>query len=181
MPLSSTFMLTLVGLPDFGIDQHHIRDVNGCLELNPTTLWVLLALPQVLVDHVDALNDDPSSTSIYSQHLAALAFVCTADDLYQVIAFQPGHRTRLSHASNHFGCEADDLHVVLLTELPCHSTEDPRTLGVPAFIDHDHGISVKSHIGAIFRRILFLVRTMTLRITAPGLISLVEEPSSPNR
>ena len=107
---------------------------------------MLLALAQVLVDHVDALDGDPPPAKIYTQHLATFAFLRTADNLYQVITFEPGHRRRLSLASDHFGCEADDFHVVLLTELPCHGTEDPRTRRVAIGIDNHQGVPVEAHV-----------------------------------
>src|SRR5262249_1122003 len=91
-PLGITLLAAIFGVADadaralirLWVDQHDVGDADWHLSRQAAALWALLALFHVLVDAVDALDDDLADLVVDTEHLAARALIVAANHLDHV-------------------------------------------------------------------------------------------------
>src|SRR5690606_17608924 len=127
-----------------GIDDHHVRDVDGgLLGDDPAGLGTTLGLGDsgVLLDPVDTLNQHTLACRIGLDHLALGALVLACDD---------EDRVALLHLhSEHLRRERDDLHELPIAQLAANRPEDACASRFVVVLDEHRGVLVEPNVGAV--------------------------------
>src|ERR1700761_8419811 len=127
-----------------GVDHHHVGDVNrGFLRDDPARPRAALVGGDrgVLLDPVDALDEDLIAGRVGLNHLALGALVLARDDQDGV--------TLVDLHLQHLRGERDDLHEALLPQFAADRPEDASSARVVVGLDDDGGVLVELDVAAI--------------------------------
>ena len=134
-------MPTRVGRLVDGSISEHVGDVDRHLLGEPAALRVAPVRLHVLVDPVDAFDDDLALVGQDAQDARRRAGVVAGDHLHHVVFANQHH--------DHLGRQADDLPEFPLAQLAGDGAEDARAARVLFRVDQDHGVAVEPDVAAV--------------------------------
>ena len=145
-------------LAALGANQLNLACVNGSLSLDDAALFAHSCRLNVLCDHVDALNYDLIFLRAYLYDLTGLSvalavefiLVLAGEKDYSVTGFNVYFtHNRMTPPLKNFRSEAEDLCILLFTELLSNGPEDTGSPGVLVFLNNNSSVLIKADVSTV--------------------------------